>query len=124
MPHAADPQQAAQSAYRPSVQWILFLAAMCLLAGAMCAGLLHTITIIRYDFAASWPVYAGAFLFGIAVTALSIALAETNQAEACSEQRIKRRQTEQRYRNAGFTPQQSWLLADLDIRQHERRHFP
>ena len=124
MPHATDLPQPDQSEYRPSVRWILFLAAMCLLAGAMCAGLLHAITIIHYNFSAWWPVYAAAFLCGTAVTALPIALAEANQAESCSKQRIKRRQTEQRYLDAGFTPQQARLLAELETKQRERRHFP
>ena len=124
MAHDTAAPKRTQSELWPPLSLILIAAIICGLSGAAVAGLTHITGLADHMAPRTgnpnlWLLYSAYTLFAAFIGALGAIAWHQNESRTSH----KHRQIRQAYLDAGFTPQQATMLADLEIKQREHNHF-
>ena len=124
MPHDTVTPKRTQSELWPSLSLILIATILCGLSGAAVAGLMHITGLAdhmapRTGAQNLWLLYGAHTLYAAFIGALGVIVWLQKESRTDHEHR----RIQQPYLDAGFTPQQSRMLAKLEVKQREHNHF-
>ena len=115
--HSNTPNAKHQEAFWPDRTTLLLAIASAVLVGTAVAAFFHLTGIYSRLLGTSGAAYLLLFygslvLFAVIITVTGIVNAHWNETDQQAKRRAARQQAEQQYQDAGFTPEQSRLLAE------------